>query len=163
MNRKYQPSMFAINERTFKIRKTLPLVLGIITAFMCLEIGKKLRHANEKSKNFNVENQKPNHTYRHKEFKLGKKQIMIINADKARNTTNSVRVLCYVNTIPATYRRKAMHVKVTWARRCTKYLFMSSAPDEELAPVGEYFHFIKIESIIHYFVLGSLNSICLNY
>lgn len=46
-----------------------------------------------------------------------------------------VRVLCLVMTHPANHRKKALHVKGTWGKRCNKLLFMSSENDLVLEPV----------------------------
>jgi glycoprotein-N-acetylgalactosamine 3-beta-galactosyltransferase len=54
---------------------------------------------------------------------------------------DKVRVLCWVMTSPENHKKKAIHVKKTWGKRCNKILFMSSAEDLELEaialPVGE--------------------------
>ncbi|THD21577.1 Glycoprotein-N-acetylgalactosamine 3-beta-galactosyltransferase 1 [Fasciola hepatica] len=47
-----------------------------------------------------------------------------------------VKVLCYVNTIPMTYKTKARHVMNTWARHCTKHLFISSEESTELPVIN---------------------------
>ena len=47
-----------------------------------------------------------------------------------------VRILCWVMTAPKNLRKKAQHVKATWARRCNKLIFMSSETDESFPTVG---------------------------
>ncbi|CAH8569708.1 unnamed protein product [Dicrocoelium dendriticum] len=36
------------------------------------------------------------------------------------------KLLCYINTHPSNYEKKAIHVQHTWARRCDKFLFTST-------------------------------------
>ncbi|VDP84964.1 unnamed protein product [Echinostoma caproni] len=48
----------------------------------------------------------------------------------------AVRILCYVNTIPETYENKARHVMNTWARQCTKVIFISSEDSTELPVIN---------------------------
>ncbi|KAK7601001.1 hypothetical protein V9T40_008442 [Parthenolecanium corni] len=59
----------------------------------------------------------------------------------ASRLKEKIRVLCWVMTAPQNHRKKAVHVKATWGKRCNTLLFMSSAEDEELPtvalPVGE--------------------------
>ncbi|XP_065206591.1 glycoprotein-N-acetylgalactosamine 3-beta-galactosyltransferase 1-like isoform X1 [Planococcus citri] len=65
-------------------------------------------------------------------------------ASVANMLKEKVRVLCWVLTNPDNHKKKAIHVKATWGKRCNTLLFMSSALDEELPtialPVGEGRH-----------------------
>uniref|UniRef100_A0A182JFS5 Glycoprotein-N-acetylgalactosamine 3-beta-galactosyltransferase 1 n=1 Tax=Anopheles atroparvus TaxID=41427 RepID=A0A182JFS5_ANOAO len=59
----------------------------------------------------------------------------------AQQLQREVRILCWVMTNPSNHKKKALHVKRTWAKRCNKVLFMSSQADPLLdsvaLPVGE--------------------------
>ncbi|CAH8513917.1 unnamed protein product [Schistosoma turkestanicum] len=52
-----------------------------------------------------------------------------VDTDYSTKLYKKVRILCYINTHPENYYKKAIHVHNTWARRCTKHLFMSTKPD----------------------------------
>lgn len=43
-----------------------------------------------------------------------------------------VKILCMVMTIEKNHRKKAIHIKNTWGRRCNKLLFVSSKIDSVL-------------------------------
>ncbi|CAH8568742.1 unnamed protein product [Schistosoma margrebowiei] len=52
-----------------------------------------------------------------------------IDTDYSTKLYNKIRILCYINTHPENYYKKAIHVHKTWARRCTKHIFMSTKSD----------------------------------
>lgn len=58
------------------------------------------------------------------------------NASLAHQLYRDVRILCWVMTNPSNHKKKALHVKRTWANRCNKVLFMSSEEDPLLDSVA---------------------------
>lgn len=53
----------------------------------------------------------------------------------ARDLSEKVRVLCWVMTQPQSHKKKAVHVRNTWGRRCNHLLFMSSEADYRLPAI----------------------------
>ena len=47
-----------------------------------------------------------------------------------------VRVLCWVMTCPDNLKKKAIHVKNTWGKRCNKIIFISSVNNTDLPAIG---------------------------
>ncbi|KAF7257700.1 hypothetical protein EG68_06365 [Paragonimus skrjabini miyazakii] len=45
---------------------------------------------------------------------------------------SKIRILCYINTYPANYHKKAEHTHQTWARKCTGHLYTSTQHDPVL-------------------------------
>jgi hypothetical protein len=48
------------------------------------------------------------------------------NSTLSNTLFKEVRVLCWIMTNPSNHKKKAIHVKKTWGKRCNKLLFMSS-------------------------------------
>lgn len=67
--------------------------------------------------------------------KLTINRNMQYNQNLSNKLYNDVKVLCMVMTIPANHKKKAVHIKNTWGRRCNKLLFMTSETDPELETV----------------------------
>ncbi|CAH8567214.1 Armadillo-like helical domain-containing protein 3 [Schistosoma haematobium] len=60
---------------------------------------------------------------------INSKPSIHIDTDYSTKLYNKIRILCYINTHPENYYKKAIHVHKTWARRCTKHIFMSTKFD----------------------------------
>ncbi|OWF40670.1 glycoprotein-N-acetylgalactosamine 3-beta-galactosyltransferase 1-B-like [Mizuhopecten yessoensis] len=58
------------------------------------------------------------------------------NDTVARNLQKNIRILCWVMTSPQNLNVKAVHVKRTWAKRCTILVFISSATNTSFPTVG---------------------------
>ncbi|KAF5403183.1 Glycoprotein-N-acetylgalactosamine 3-beta-galactosyltransferase [Paragonimus heterotremus] len=43
------------------------------------------------------------------------------------------RILCYLNTYPKNYEKKAIHAQNTWARKCDKHFFTSTVKHDKLS------------------------------
>ncbi|CAH8465496.1 unnamed protein product [Heterobilharzia americana] len=126
-----------------EIRKVLPFFLGITTGIIIVTLKSKYNNdkivlcSNDKHHNIHDKLKGRGEKIAKNQNSLYEnvKQTYLIDIEKARNLHSSVRVLCYINTVPKTHRKKAVHVKNSWAKRCTKYLFMSSTNDSELLTV----------------------------
>lgn len=58
------------------------------------------------------------------------------NSSVAQQLYKEIRVLCWIMTNPKNHKKKAIHVKKTWGRRCNKLLFMSSVEDADLDSIA---------------------------
>ena len=73
------------------------------------------------------------------------------------NHLTEIRILCWVLTNPKNHKTKAIHVKNTWGRRCSKLLFMSTERDSEIDEIialpvleGRATLWDKTRSALHY-------------
>lgn len=46
-----------------------------------------------------------------------------------------ISILCWTTTIESNHKTRAVHIKATWARRCTKHLFISNVNDSDLGAI----------------------------
>ena len=53
----------------------------------------------------------------------------------ANELYQKVKVLCFVMTTPTNIKTRAIYVKKTWAKRCNKMVFLSSADDADLPAI----------------------------
>jgi glycoprotein-N-acetylgalactosamine 3-beta-galactosyltransferase len=58
------------------------------------------------------------------------------NRSMAVELTRDIRVLCWVLTMPENHKKKAIHVKNTWGKRCNKLIFMSTSADSDLNTIS---------------------------
>lgn len=54
----------------------------------------------------------------------------------ARKLAEEIRILCWVMTGPQNLDKKAIHVKKTWGKRCTKLIFFSSVTNNTFPTIG---------------------------
>ena len=50
--------------------------------------------------------------------------------------SDQIRILCWIMTGPQNLDKKAVHVKKTWGKRCTKLIFFSSVTNETFPTIG---------------------------
>ncbi|CAI2725355.1 unnamed protein product [Schistosoma spindalis] len=124
----------------FETRKFLPLFVGIMIGFLVISLKSRYENkvilcTNDKSRKKHVDL----YPKIRKQYKIQSnkavEQTYLMNIEEAKKLRLSIRILCYINTIPKTHRTKAIYVKNSWAKRCTKYLFMSSVYDKELPTI----------------------------
>ena len=60
----------------------------------------------------------------------------IDNDEVARKLGQQIRVLCWIMTSPQNLEKKAIHVKKTWGKRCTKLIFFSSVTNDSFPTIG---------------------------
>ncbi|VDP67077.1 unnamed protein product, partial [Schistosoma mattheei] len=55
----------------------------------------------------------------------------------AQNLANKINIYCYILTEPQSHLTKAYHVQTTWARRCTRFGFISSKAEKLMKMLGK--------------------------
>lgn len=60
---------------------------------------------------------------------------LFVNTSIADNLQDNIRILCWILTYPQNHKTKAINVKNTWGRRCSKFLIMSSERDDDLGTI----------------------------
>lgn len=79
---------------------------------------------------------KSSYVFQHKLLSLRVKSLLksLATYDETLSSTlfSEVKVFCFVLTQARNHKTKAIHVKKTWGRKCSKLLFVSSQPDDQL-------------------------------
>lgn len=57
-------------------------------------------------------------------------------AETTMEDVKRIRILCFLNTRPATHGNRAVHILETWGRHCNKILFSSTLTDVNLGAIG---------------------------
>jgi hypothetical protein len=87
-----------------------------------------------------------NYTNVPKNFGVSKSNTLKSNAEKvfaqkyseqlSDKLFEEVKILCWIATMPVNHKKKAIHVKNTWGKRCNKLLFISSQEDDTIGAVA---------------------------
>ncbi|CAL8092845.1 unnamed protein product [Calicophoron daubneyi] len=119
-------------------KSTVAFMLGICTALLWTRMYRRNVEVDDKSELFwiHTENCKKTNPEESSTQISGSERIYEVDWKKADAIKNSIRILCYINTIPKTHYLRATHIKEVWAKQCTDYLFMSSAYDKDLPTVN---------------------------
>lgn len=59
-----------------------------------------------------------------------------IDSDPTVEDVKKIRILCFLNTYPASHGKRAVHVMETWGRHCDKILFASTLTDLNIGAIG---------------------------
>lgn len=60
----------------------------------------------------------------------------MVAMDNSVESVKKIRVLCFLNTMPASHSSKAVHIRNTWHKHCDKLLFASTLMDMNLGAMG---------------------------
>ncbi|CEF66034.1 Glycoprotein-N-acetylgalactosamine 3-beta-galactosyltransferase 1 [Strongyloides ratti] len=58
------------------------------------------------------------------------------NLNIVEKISKRVRIFCYILSSEKYHKTRSIHVKATWAKRCNKYIFMSSLDDPSLPSIN---------------------------
>lgn len=68
---------------------------------------------------------------------LPTKHLNDVNSSKQRlQEVKKIRVLCFLNTRPASHSKKAIHIRNTWHNHCDKLMFASTLMDVNLGALA---------------------------
>ncbi|CAH8477816.1 unnamed protein product [Schistosoma mattheei] len=118
----------------FETRKFLLLFVGIMIGIIVISL--KPRYENKVILCKNDESRKKHadlHPKIRKQYKIQSnkavEQTYLMNIEEAKKLHLSIRILCYINTMPKTHRTKAIYVKNSWANELPTIKLNLSYPE----------------------------------
>lgn len=62
--------------------------------------------------------------------------LRVRNDGNAMEEVKKIRILCFLNSRPATHGTRAVHIRETWGKHCDKLFFASTLTDVNLGAIG---------------------------
>lgn len=75
------------------------------------------------------------------QIQLVSKIVEMNSSSQSVESVKKIRILCFLNTMPESYSKKAVHIRNTWHKHCDKLLFVSTLMDMNLGALGLCYDF----------------------